>query len=203
MFLSFSLLRTFFSEWFQLPDICHDKGFDPFPSLPWVMSGYVWCLQVKLVSHQSQVRSNSHSFLQSLSPSPLFSFRYGGDLRFLFCTVCLHKQVTTILYLPNKYVNCIEISMIPNTINKKVGCLACFLPTIPSRPRWSCELWGFSGVTGVQRCKTAARSWIHTDRQGLNMLVCAIHVMIKYEYGEASTPSCVRGFALRGAIANE
>lgn len=54
--------------------ICHDKGFNPFPYLPWVISGYVWCLQVKLVSRQTWVCSNSHLFFPTVSLShALFS----------------------------------------------------------------------------------------------------------------------------------
>lgn len=51
--------------------------------------------------------------------------------------------------------------------------------------------------------ESTAQNWSFAGRHGLNMLMCAIHVMIKYEYGEVSSPSYVRAFALKGAIANK
>lgn len=82
--------------------ICHDKGFNPFPYLPWVISGYVWCLQVKLVSRQTRVCSNSHLFFPTVSLShtlfSLFFIWWGLGFFFFFLILSTLKSKSLLFF---------------------------------------------------------------------------------------------------------
>lgn len=88
--------------------VCHDKGFNPFPYLPWVISGYVWCLQVKLVSRQTWVCSNSHLFFPTVSLSHAFFSLFliwWGLGWFSFFLYCLHWKASHCYSLKYKTKN--------------------------------------------------------------------------------------------------
>lgn len=116
--------------------ICHEKGSNPFLYLPWVMNGYVWCLQVKLVSCQGWVCNNSHLFFLtnylSLIFFPSLFNKVGGG-----CTVYIYRQVTTILKKTQSNLHWHEIAEISNiTYTEKI--LLSFLSSL--HPPEFCEL---------------------------------------------------------------
>lgn len=143
--------------------ICHEKGSSPFLYLPWVMNGYVWCLQVKLVSCQVWVCNNSHLFFLTNYLSLIFFLPF---LIWWWGVVLSVFKSKSPLFLkkPKANLHCHEIAEISNiTYTEKT--LLSFLSSF--HPPQSYELWGlwWWNWEFSHAGKATAQNWSLADRQ--------------------------------------